>query len=157
MIIKQAKVSDIPTILGFIKELSVFEKLEHEVVASEEALAESLFGEKTYAEVLFAEEDKVKVGFALYFYNFSTFLGRPGIHLEDLFIQPKHRGKGYGKALLTHLARICVERGFGRLDWSVLDWNQPAIEFYNSIQAQPQPEWIPYRLSGEALKHLALT
>ncbi len=119
-----------------------------------ELLRASLFGERPYAEVIIAEEDGGAAGFALFFHNFSTFLGRPGIYLEDLFVRPEHRGKGHGKALLKRLAEIAVERGCGRLEWAVLDWNEPAIGFYKKLGAQPNDEWTVYRLTGEPLRNL---
>lgn len=151
----QAKESDIPEILKFIKALAVYEKLEHEVVATESILKENLFGQNKYAEVIFIEENGIKAGFALFFHSFSTFLGKPGIYLEDLFVHPEYRGKGYGKALLAYLAKLTIERKGGRLEWSVLDWNTPSIDFYKSIGAVSKTEWIGQRLSGEALKTLA--
>ena len=120
-----------------------------------DALRRGLFGERRYAEVLIGEEDGVPAGFALFFHNFSTFLGRPGIYLEDLFVRPEHRGKGYGRSLLARLAEIAVERDCGRLEWAVLDWNEPAIGFYRSLGARPNDEWTVYRLTGEALASLA--
>jgi len=153
--ITRAQESDVPTILGFIKELAVYEKLEHEVVATEEILRRNLFGPKPFAEVIFLEENSVKAGFALFFHTFSTFLGQPGIYLEDLFVKPEHRGKGYGKKLLAFLAKETLKRNGGRLEWSVLDWNQPSIDFYHSLGAISKTEWIGQRLAGEALKKLA--
>lgn len=147
--------ADIPDILYFIKQLAIYEKLEHEAVATPELLKKNLFGEDRFAEVIFIHEDDVKVGFALFFKNFSTFLGKPGIYLEDLFVLPEYRGKSYGKKLLIHLAKIAVERGYGRFEWSVLDWNTPAIDFYRSIGAIPMDEWTVQRLSGDSLKKLA--
>jgi GNAT superfamily N-acetyltransferase len=147
--------ADIPDILHFIKQLAIYEKLEHEAVATPELLKKNLFGEERFAEVIFIQEGDVKVGFALFFKNFSTFLGRPGIYLEDLFVLPEHRGKSYGKKLLAHIAKLVVERGYGRFEWSVLDWNTPAIDFYRSIGAIPMEEWTVQRLTGETLKKLA--
>lgn len=147
--------SDIPAILDFIKQLAIYEKLEHEAVATPELLKKNLFGEERFAEVIFIQEGDVKVGFALFFKNFSTFLGLPGIYLEDLFVLPECRGKGYGKQLLIHLAKIAVDRGYGRFEWSVLDWNTPAIDFYRSIGAIPMDEWTVQRMTGETLKKLA--
>ncbi len=141
-------------ILEFIKDLAEYEKMLEDVVATEALLKEWIF-EKQKAEVLFVMEEDEEVGFALFFHNFSTFLGRAGIYLEDLFVKPKHRGKGYGKALLKVLARIAVERGCGRLEWSCLDWNRPSIDFYLSMGAVPMDEWTVYRATGEALKKLA--
>ncbi|MBC7713183.1 MAG: GNAT family N-acetyltransferase [Rhizobacter sp.] len=150
-------INDTAEILKFITALGVYEKLEHEVVVTEEMLKKNLFGDKKYAEVLFIEVDSKKVGFALFFTNFSTFLGLPGIYLEDLFVLPEFRGEGYGKKLLTYIARLAVERGYGRFEWSVLDWNTSAIDFYNSIGAIPMSEWTVQRLSGETLKSVAQT
>lgn len=142
-------------ILDIILELARYEHLEHEVVATPELLHEWLF-EKEKAEVLLAEVDGAVVGSALFFHNFSTFLGRAGIYLEDLFVRPEHRGKGYGKALLQKLAAITVERGCGRLEWACLDWNQPSIDFYTKrMKAVPMDEWTVYRLTGDTLKHAA--
>jgi GNAT superfamily N-acetyltransferase len=151
-----AQIGDVPEIFKFISELAAFEKLEHEMVATEDALRESLFGPKRFAEVLFLEEDNGwRAGFALFFHNYSTFLAKPGIYLEDLFIRPAARGRGYGKALLVHLAQLAVARGCGRLEWWVLDWNQNALEFYKSVGAQSMSEWTVQRLTGEALTALA--
>lgn len=150
-----AQENDVPAILQFIRELAVYEKLEHEVVATEEVLKSNLFGPHKYSEVLFLEEDGVKAGFALFFHTFSTFLGKPGVYLEDLFVKPEYRGKGYGKKLLAFLAQETLKRNGGRLEWSVLDWNKPSIDFYHSLGAVSKNEWIGQRLSGEALKNLA--
>lgn len=125
------------------------------MVATEEAIRETLFGERPYAEVIIAEDDGQPVGFALFFHNYSTFLGQPGIYLEDLFVVPEGRGRGYGKALLAELARIAVARNCGRVEWAVLNWNTPAIEFYEALGARPQSEWQVYRVTGEALQRLA--
>jgi len=154
--IVEASVADVAVILEFIRELARFEKLEHEVVASEESLRESLFGARKYAEVLFVEDDGERVGFALFFHNYSTFLGMPGLYLEDLYVRPDKRGRGYGKMLLAHLAKLALERGCGRLEWWVLDWNRTAIDFYRSIGAEPMSDWTVHRLSGEALRALAV-
>ena len=145
---------DIPLILEFIRGLAEYEKAPEQVVATQELLDEWLF-EKKKAEVLFSVAEGREVGFALFFHNFSTWLGRAGIYLEDLFVLPAERGKGYGKALLTQLARITVERGCGRLEWSCLDWNRPSIDFYLSLGAVPMEEWTAYRLTGDTLKALA--
>ena len=153
--IRPATENDVAVILRFIEKLGEYEKLSHEVVATESALRENLFGDRPYAEVLLAYCGADPVGFALYFHNFSTFLARPGIYLEDLFVEPEHRGKGIGKALLVRLARIAVERGCGRLEWSVLDWNEPSIQFYRSLGAIAKDEWTIYRITGEALENLA--
>ncbi|WP_455582244.1 N-acetyltransferase family protein [Dysosmobacter sp.] len=146
--------ADTPLILRFIRELADYERLLSQVAADEETLACQLF-EKKNAEVLFALEDGVEVGFALFFHNFSTFLGRLGLYLEDLYIRPEHRGKGYGKATLKKLAAIAQERGCGRLEWWCLDWNRPSIAFYRSLGAEPMSQWTVYRLSGETLRELA--
>lgn len=153
--IRFAQAADTPVILGFIRALAVYEKLEADCVATEEGLRATLFGPRPYAEVLLIEEGGKAHGFALFFHNYSTFLARPGIYLEDLFVNPAARGKGYGKALLAKLAEIAVERGCGRLEWSVLDWNQPAIDFYLSLGARPMDEWTVYRVDGAALGALA--
>ena len=145
---------DVPLILQFIKELAEYEKLLDEVVATEELLERWIF-DKQKAEVIFALEDGREVGFALFFHNFSTFLGRAGLYLEDLFVLPAQRGKGYGKALLRQLAAIAVERGCGRLEWSCLDWNQPSIDFYLSMGAVPMEGWTVYRLTGDTLRKAA--
>ena len=150
--IRQAAPKDVPLILQFIKELAAYEKLLHEVVATEELLSRYLFGEQKTAEVVLGYAGDTPVGFALYFFNFSTFVGRPGIYLEDLYVKADHRGHGYGKALLLYLARMAVERGYGRFEWAVLDWNTPAIEFYRSLGARQMNEWIVNRLDGKALK-----
>lgn len=144
---------DCPLILSFIKALAEYEKMSDQVVATEELLKEWIF-EKGKAEVIFPVVDGEEVGFALFFHNFSTFLGRAGIYLEDLFIKPEHRGKGYGKATLQELGRIALERGCGRLEWSCLDWNRPSIDFYLSLDAKPMDEWTVYRLTGDSLKGL---
>ncbi|TMC97160.1 MAG: GNAT family N-acetyltransferase [Chloroflexi bacterium] len=146
---------DVPVIAELIRGLARFEKLEHEVVMTEDLLATALFGERQYAEVLLAEDEGLAVGFALFFHNFSTFLGRPGIYLEDLFVMPEHRSKGIGRLLLASLARLAVERGCGRLEWAVLDWNREAIRFYERLGARPNSDWTIYRLTGEALSGLA--
>lgn len=149
--IRFADQKDVPLILSLIRELARYEHLEDEVVATEAILNEWLF-EKRTAEVLIGEADGVPVGYALFFHNFSTFLGRSGIYLEDLFIQPAYRGHGYGKTLLKRLAALTLERGCGRLEWSCLDWNQPSIEFYRSMGAVPMEGWTVYRLTGETLR-----
>ena len=152
--IRAASEEDVPLILSFIRELAEYERLSHEVVATEEALREHLFGERPVAEVVIGEHGG-PAGFALFFHSFSTFLGRPGIYLEDLYVRPEFRGRGVGRALLVHLARLARERGCGRLEWSVLDWNEPAIGFYGRIGASPVGGWTVYRVSGEALEGLA--
>lgn len=156
--IRSATPDDIPVILDFIKALAEYEKLSHEVVATEELLRTTLFGTKPVAEVVIGYgESGVPAGFALFFHNYSTFLAKPGIYLEDLFVKPEFRGKGYGKSLLIYLARLAEERNCGRLEWSVLNWNTPAIEFYKSLGAKPMDEWTMFRVTGEALKQLAMT
>ena len=153
MVFRAAEPADAGKILKFIRSLAVYEKMEHEVVATEELLREWIF-EKGKAEVIFAMEGETEVGFALFFHNFSTFLGRAGIYLEDLFVLPEYRGKGYGKGLLTELARIAVARGCGRLEWWCLDWNRPSIDFYKSLGAEPMDEWTTYRIAGETLQQM---
>lgn len=155
IIIRKAGRADVPLILDLIRALAEYEKLSHECQATEAALAEHLFGARPYAEALIAEADGQAAGFALYFHNYSTFLARPGIYLEDLFVRPEQRGKGLGKALLVRLAQLAVERGCGRLEWAVLDWNEPAIRFYKSLGARSMNEWIVNRVTGEALTALA--
>ncbi len=150
-----AAAEDTPLILSFVRELAEYEKLSHEVVATEEALRDSLFGERPFAEVLLTFVEDEPAGFALFFHNFSTFLGKPGIYLEDLYVRPEHRGTGAGRALLSYLARLAVERGCGRLEWWVLDWNEPAVGFYKRIGALAMDDWTVYRLTGDALKRLA--
>ena len=151
-----AQKEDVPLILKFIYDLAQYEKLEKEVVATEALLEEWIF-EKEKAEVIFVMEEEKEVGFALFFHNFSTFLGRAGIYLEDLYVMPEYRGKGYGKALLKKLAAIAVERGCGRLEWWCLDWNQPSIDFYRSLQAEAMDAWTVYRIAGDTLYKLAET
>ena len=146
--------TDTALILQFIRKLAEYEKMLDQVVADEDLLREQLF-EKRQAEVIFALEDGKEVGFALFFHNFSTFLGRSGLYLEDLFVLPEHRGKGYGKALLAKLASIAVERGYGRMEWWCLDWNTPSIEFYKSLGALPMDEWTVYRITGKTLTDMA--
>jgi GNAT superfamily N-acetyltransferase len=153
--LRAATRDDVPVIAELIRGLARFEKLEHEVVMTEALLDVGLFGDRPYAEVVLAEDDGRPVGFALFFHNFSTFLGRPGIYLEDLFVLPQHRGSGIGRMLLAHLARLAVERGCGRLEWAVLDWNRDAIQFYERLGARPNSDWTVYRLTGEALTGLA--
>lgn len=153
-IIRKAEAKDIATIFDLIKKLAVYEKLENDVITSEKELCENIFN-KNFAKVLIAEEDEKPVGFALYFYNFSTFVGKPGIYLEDLFVEPEFRGKGYGKALLIELAKIAQAENCGRFEWSVLDWNTPSIEFYKSLGAKPMDEWTVFRLDKEGISKLA--
>ena len=147
---RYAERKDVALILQFIKELAEYEHMSDEVVANEELLEEWIF-DKQKAEVIFALEGQKEVGFALFFYNFSTFLGRAGLYLEDLFVRPEYRGRGYGKGILKKLAYIAVERGCGRLEWCCLDWNQPSIDFYLSLGAQPLSDWTIYRIAGEKL------
>ena len=149
-----AEEKDTALILRFIKALAEYERMSDQVVATEELLTEWIF-EKKKAEVLFVLEGTKEVGFALFFHNFSTFLGKAGIYLEDLYVLPEYRGKGYGKGLLKKLARITLERGCGRLEWSCLDWNQPSIDFYLSLEAKPMTDWTVYRLTGDTLRHMA--
>ncbi|MFC2089310.1 GNAT family N-acetyltransferase [Bacteroidota bacterium] len=153
--LKHAEPSDVPVILELIKGIAEYEKLAHEVVATEELLEKHLFGEKQFAEVVLGYEDEVAVGFALFFHNFSTFTGKPGLYLEDLFVYEEYRGKGYGKVLLLYLAKIAEERKCGRFEWVVLDWNTPAIDFYNSLGAKQMNEWIITRVSEEGIAGLA--
>lgn len=153
--IRPATRGEVPLVLQFIRDLARYERLEHEVSASEAELGEALFGERPYAEVVFACSGGEPVGFALFFHNFSTFKGRPGIYLEDLFVRPEARGRGVGKLLLAYLARTAVERRCARLEWAVLDWNEPSIGFYRSLGAVPMDEWTTFRLTGEALELLA--
>ena len=155
--IRFATERDIEVIGELIRGLAEYEKLAHEVAWTREELEFNLFGPRPYAEVLLAEDDSTRavVGFALFFHNFSTFLGKPGIYLEDLFVRPEHRGRQWGTALLRALARLAIERDCGRLEWSVLDWNEPATMFYKSLGARPMDEWTVFRVSGEALSNLA--
>jgi GNAT superfamily N-acetyltransferase len=153
--IRKAEREDVPVILAFIRRLAEYEKLAHEVVATEAKLAQYLFGDKRVAEVLLGIFEGIPVGFALYFYNFSTFLARPGIYLEDLYVLEEHRSRGFGRTLLECLAHLAVEQECGRLEWAVLDWNEPAIEFYKLLGARMMDEWIVNRVSGEALERLA--
>lgn len=150
---RYANINDVSLILHFIKELADYEKMSDEVVANEETLKQWIF-EKEKAEVIFALEDDKEVGFAVFFHNFSTFLGRAGIYLEDLYVMPEYRGKGYGKGLIQILAHIAVERGCGRLEWWCLDWNKSSIDFYLSLGAEPMKDWTVYRITGETLKEL---
>ena len=151
---RKANIEDTPLILSFIRSLAEYEQMGNQVTATVDLLEEEIFT-KHGAEVLLALEDGVEIGFALYFYNFSTFLGRAGLYLEDLFVKPEHRGKGYGKALLQQLALIARSRGCGRMEWWCLDWNKPSIDFYLSVGAEPMSNWTVYRLSGETLAALA--
>lgn len=155
MTLRPATAADVPQILAFIRGLAEYERLLHEVVATEDGLRQALFGPRPYAEVVLAEDAGVPVGFALFFHTFSTFLGQPGIYLEDLFVIPDARGRGVGKALLAELARLAIARGCGRVEWAVLDWNTPAIGFYDSLGARPNEDWTVYRLTGAPLAALA--
>ena len=153
--IRPAIPADLPLIAGFIRDLAEYEKLSHEVRFDEARLGENLFGARPYAEVVIGEIDGAAQGFALFFHNFSTFEGRPGLYLEDLFVRPEARGSGLGKALLAHLAQLCVARDCARLEWSVLDWNAPSIGFYQSLGAKLMDEWTVMRVDGDALTKLA--
>jgi GNAT superfamily N-acetyltransferase len=153
--IRAAVVEDVPVILELIRELATYERAPSEVTATEEQLVEVLFGKRPAAEVLLAFEGKALLGFAVFFHNFSTWLGRPGLYLEDLFIKPEKRGKGYGRALLVDLAKIALERGCGRMEWAVLDWNEPAIKFYRTLGAKPMEEWTVFRLTRDGIAELA--
>lgn len=153
--IRSATIEDCALIRQFVHQLAVYEKLEDEAVATDEDIAASLFGDRPQAEVVIAERAGEPIGFALFFHNYSTFLGRRGLYLEDLFVIPEARGSGAGKALLKHLARLALERGCGRFEWWVLDWNEPAIDFYKSLGAEPMEDWTVFRLTGEALENLA--
>lgn len=152
--LRAASPADISLILALIGELAEYELLSHQVVATEELIHHALFGERKYAEVIIAEVENEPAGFALFFHNFSTFLGRPGIYLEDLFVRPVYRGGGVGRMLLEHLAKIAVERNCGRLEWAVIDWNEPAIGFYKKLGAVPIDDWTIFRLTGDALLEL---
>jgi GNAT superfamily N-acetyltransferase len=154
LLIRSATTDDCAVILGFIRDLATYEKLLHEVVADEAALRATLFGARPAAEVLIAEAPE-PVGFALFFTSYSTFLAKPGLYLEDLFVRPASRGRGVGLALMARLAQICIERDYGRFEWSVLDWNEPALDFYARLGAVPQAEWTVQRLVGEPLRALA--
>jgi GNAT superfamily N-acetyltransferase len=153
--IRPARVENVPVILGLIRELATYERAPDEVTATEEQLVDVLFGEKRVAEVLLAFEGKSPVGFAVFFHNFSTWLGRPGLYLEDLFVKPDKRGKGYGRALLVDLAKVARDRGCGRMEWAVLDWNEPAIKFYRTLGAKPMEEWTVFRLTRDGIAMLA--
>ena len=153
--IRSARVEDVPLILELIRDLATYERAPDEVIATEEQLVAVLFGEKPVAEVLLAFEGKSPVGFAVFFHNFSTWLGRPGLYLEDLFVKPEKRGKGYGRALLVDLAKIARDRGCGRMEWAVLNWNEPAIRFYRALGAEPLNEWTVFRLTRDGIARLA--
>ena len=153
--IRAATEADVPVILSFIRQLAEYERLSHEAIMTEEILRESLFGPRPFAEVLLGYAGDQPVTFAVFFHNFSTFLGRPGLYLEDLFVIPEMRGRGYGRAMLVELARIAQERKCGRFEWSVLDWNEPAIGFYKKLGAVPMGEWTVFRMTGKSLQDLA--
>lgn len=153
--IRPARVADVPVILELIRDLATYERAPDDVTATEEQLVDVLFGDRPVAEVLLAFEAGSPVGFAVFFRNFSTWLGRPGLYLEDLFVKPKKRGKGYGRALLIYLAKIALERGCGRMEWAVLDWNEPAIKFYHALGAKPMDEWTVFRLTRDGMARLA--
>jgi GNAT superfamily N-acetyltransferase len=153
--ISPAREADIPLILSLINELAEYEKLEHQVIATESALRHALFGPRPAAEALIARSGGEPAGFALYFHNFSTFVGKHGLYLEDLFVRAAFRGRAIGKALLVHLARLALERDCGRFEWAVLDWNRPARDFYEMLGAEANPSWVNYRITGKALERLA--
>jgi GNAT superfamily N-acetyltransferase len=155
IIIRAATEADVPALLAFIKELAQYEKLAHEVSASEEQLRVTLFGPRPFAEALLGCVDDVPVGFALFFHNYSTFLGRPGLYLEDLFVRPMYRGRGIGRMLLASVARLAVERGCGRYEWAVLEWNEPSIHFYQKLGADIKGDWRIMRVTGPALEKMA--
>ena len=153
--IRAATAADVQAILELIRALALYERAPNEVTATEQGLTEVLFGQKPAAEVLLAFENETAVGFAVFFHNFSTWLGRPGLYLEDLFVSPEDRGKGYGRALLIHLAKIARDRGCGRMEWAVLDWNEPAIQFYRKLEAKSMDEWTVFRLKRDGIAKLA--
>src|SRR5436309_7128678 len=153
--IRDATIADIPIILQLIRDLATYERAPNDVVATEEGLHEVLFGAEPAAKVVIAFENTAPVGFAVYFFNFSTWLGQPGLYLEDLFVRPEVRGKGYGRALLVHLAKIARDHGCGRMEWAVLDWNEPAIQFYRKLGAKPLDEWTVFRLTRDGIAKLA--
>jgi GNAT superfamily N-acetyltransferase len=153
--IRPATVADVPIILELIRALATYERAPNDVTATEDGLSKVLFGEKPAAEVLLAFENETAVGFAVFFHNFSTWLGRPGLYLEDLFVRPEDRGKGYGRALLIHLAKIARDRGCARMEWAVLDWNEPAIQFYRKLGGKPMDEWTVFRLTRDGIAKLA--
>lgn len=155
--IREAIIDDAGLILHFVRELAIYEKAEHEVLADEDAIRRIIFGEDSRVDALICEHQGEPIGFAVYFYNYSTWLGKMGLFLEDLYVSPQHRGLGAGKALLQRLARTAVERDCGRFEWNVLDWNEPSIKFYESLGAEPLHEWVGYRLTGDALSALAAT
>jgi GNAT superfamily N-acetyltransferase len=153
--IRPATENDVSTIYSLIKELAEYERLAHEVVATEDDIRRSIFGGHPFAEVLIGEYEDIPISYALFFYNFSTFNGKPGIYLEDLYVKPQYRSNGFGHRMLAHIARLAKEHNCGRFEWSVLDWNEPAIRTYDRLNAKPMKEWILYRLSGKALNKLA--
>ena len=153
--VRTATVDDVPVILDLIRALATYERAPNKVTATEKGLVEVLFGEKPAAEVLLAFENEAAIGFAVFFHNFSTWLGRPGLYLEDLFVRPEDRGKGYGRALLVHIAKIARNRGCGRMEWAVLDWNEPAIQFYRKLGAKSMDEWTVFRLKRDGIAKLA--
>ena len=153
--IRPAEIADVPIILQLIRDLATYERAPGDVTATEEQLRKVLFGAKPAAEVVIGLENETPVGFAVFFHNFSTWLGRPGLYLEDLFVKPEKRGRGYGRALLVHLAKIARERDCGRMEWAVLDWNEPAIQFYGKLGAKPMDEWTVFRLTREGISGLA--
>src|SRR5437867_12987624 len=153
--IRSARVTDVPIILQLIRDLASYERAPNDVTANEEQLVDVLFGKKPAAEILLAFENETPVGFAVFFHNFSTWLGRPGLYLEDLFVKPEARGKGYGRALLVQLAKIARDRSCGRMEWAVLDWNEPAIKFYHALGAKPMDEWTVFRLTRDGIARLA--
>jgi GNAT superfamily N-acetyltransferase len=153
--IRKARPADAAMILGFVTDLAIYEKAENEVIATVSDIEHSLFGHESTADAAICSIDNEPVGFAVYFFNYSTWLGRNGLFLEDLYVSQQHRGKGAGKALLKHLAGIALENNCGRLEWNVLDWNEPAINFYQALGAKPQDEWVGYRLTGKSLEELA--
>jgi GNAT superfamily N-acetyltransferase len=153
--IRDAVIEDVPVILRLIRDLAAYERAPNDVVATEDGLREVLFGSDPSAKVLLAFEEAEPVGFAVYFFNFSTWLGRPGLYLEDLFVKPETRGRGYGRALLVHLAQIARKRGCGRMEWAVLNWNEPAIQFYRKLGAAPNEEWRIFRLTSDGIDRLA--
>jgi len=153
--IRPAVPGDIPLVLKFIQELAEYEKLSHEVTATEDQLRSTLFGARPVAEVVIASHDDAPVGFAVFFATYSTFLGKPGLYLEDLFVRPAARGNGIGRALVEYLARLTIERGWGRLEWRVLDWNEPSIAFYRKLGAEPLDDWTVFRVTGDSLRRLA--
>jgi GNAT superfamily N-acetyltransferase len=153
--IREANINDSAIILYFIRELAIYEKAEHEVMATEQTIKESIFSENSHVSALICEQGGAPIGIAIYFYNYSTWLAQPGLYLEDLYVSPEYRGIGAGKLLLKRLARIALQKGCGRFEWSCLDWNKPSRDFYESIGAKSQDEWVGYRMSGQVLKDFA--